>query len=79
MYEEELDGIETDIISNLDNLLRTVFIIWKKLLMEESLLERNLPKRSQTLYKPINVHSVTYAIGEGVSSTSMWKILKSVR
>ena len=26
-------------------------------------------------YKPINVHSVTYAIGEGVSSSRMWNIL----
>ena len=34
-----------------------------------------LTKRSQTFYKPMNVHSVTYAIGERVSSTSLWSIL----
>ena len=36
-----------------------------------SLLEI-LTKRSQTFYKPVNVHSVTYAIGVSVSSISMW-------
>ena len=37
--EEELDGIEIDGISNLENLPRTVFIISKWSLMEKSLLE----------------------------------------
>ena len=37
--EEELDGIEIDGISNLENLPRTVFIIRKWSLMEKSLIE----------------------------------------
>ena len=37
--EEELDGIEIDGISNLENLPRTVLIISKWSLMEKSLLE----------------------------------------
>ena len=37
--EEELDGIEIDGISNLENLPRTVFIIKKWSLMEKSLIE----------------------------------------
>ena len=37
--EEELDGIEIDGISNLENLPRAVFIISKWSLMEKSLLE----------------------------------------
>ena len=34
-------------------------------------LTTKLAKRSPTVYKPINVHSVTFAIGESVSSTIM--------
>ena len=37
--EEELDGIKIDGILNFENLPRTVFIILKLPLMEESLLE----------------------------------------
>ena len=39
------------------------------------LTRKLLTKRSKTFYKPINVHSVTHAIGASVSSTSMWNIL----
>ena len=35
------------------------------------LTEKLLAKRSESFYKPINVHSVIYAIGESVSSASM--------
>ena len=42
--------------------------------MVESLLQI-LAKRSPTVSKPINVHSVTFAIGESVPSTIMWNIL----
>ena len=34
------------------------------------LIRKLLTNRSQKFYKPINVHSVTYAIGESVPSAS---------
>ena len=31
-------------------------------------------RRSQAFYKPVDVHSVRNAIGEGISSTRIWNI-----
>ena len=43
---EELDGIKIDGILNLENLPRTVFIILKLPLMDESLLENYYQKEA---------------------------------
>ena len=48
VVEKELDGIDGDDLGNL----------------VESLLEMLPKRRSQTFYKPVDVHSVTNAIGE---------------
>ena len=58
--KEELDGIEIDNILNSENFMDG-----------GELTRKLLTKRSQKFYKPINVHPVTYAIRESVSSTSM--------
>ena len=42
--------------------------------MVESLLEI-LTKGSQAFYKAIDVHSITNAIGQIVSSTSIWNVM----
>ena len=42
--------------------------------MVESLLEILITRRSQAFYKPVDVHSVRNAIGESISSTSIWNI-----
>ena len=39
------------------------------------LLEKVTKRRGEAFHKPINVHSVTYAISESLSSRIMWKIL----
>ena len=41
----------------------------------ESLVEILTKRRNQLLYKSIDVHSVTNAKGEIVSSISMWNIV----
>ena len=46
--------------------------------MVESLPE-TLPKgRSQAFYEPVDVHSVTNAIGESISSISIWNIVNQL-
>ena len=57
--EKELDGIDGD---DLENLV-------------ENLLEMLPKRRSQKFYKPVDVHSVTNAIGESISSISIWNIV----
>ena len=46
--------------------------------MLESLLETLTKRRSQSFCKPIDVHSVTNAKREIVSSTSMWNIVNQL-
>ena len=70
MDEEELDGIEIDNILTLENLPRTGVHHLKVGVDGGELTRKLLSKRSQTFYKPINLHSVTYTIGESVPSTS---------
>ena len=53
--------------------MRNVGIL-KQSLMMGSLLEILTKRRSQAFYKPIDVHSVRNAIGESISSTSIWNI-----
>ena len=60
MAEEELDGIDIDDITNLEDLLRLVFIDkesgnLKVELMVESLLEILTKRKIQTFYKPIDI------------------------
>ena len=47
--------------------MRNVRIL-KQSLIEESFLEILTKRRSQTFYKPVDVQSVTNAIGESISS-----------
>ena len=35
-------------------------------------------KRSQTFYKSIDVHSMTYGIGDSIPSKSMWNIVNQL-
>ena len=46
--------------------------------MVESLLEILTKRRSQTFYKPVDVDSVTNAIGESISSISMWNVVNQL-
>ena len=75
--QEELDVIDGDGTGSLEDLLRLLLMneecANRKVisLMLESLLEILIKRRSQTFYKPIDVHSVTNAIGEGISSISI--------
>ena len=47
--------------------------------MVESLLEiLTKRRRSQALYKPVDVHSVTNAIGESISSIRSWNIVNQL-
>ena len=46
--------------------------------MVESLLEIITKRRSQAFCKPVDVHSVTNAIGESISSISIWNILNQL-
>ena len=48
-------------------------------LMVESLLEILTKRRSQVFYKPVDVHSVTNAIGEFTSSISNLEYCESIR
>ena len=81
IVEEELDGI--DGIENLENLARLVLIDEEcenlKVVVDGGELTRNVTKRrTQMFCKPIDVHSVTNAIGEIVSSISMWNIVNQL-
>ena len=44
----------------------------------ESLLETLTKRRSQTFYKPIDVHSVRNGVGESISSISIWNIVNEL-
>ena len=60
MAEEELDGIDIDDITNLEDLLRLVFIDkefgnLKVELMVKSLLEILTKRKIRTFYKPIDI------------------------
>ena len=48
-------------------------------LMVESLVEILTKRRSQVFYKPVDVHSVTNAIGEFTSSISNLEYCESIR
>ena len=76
IVKEELDGIDIDDIGNLEDLLRIVFIHeeWGNLKVFVDGGELTGNRRSQEFYKLIDVHSVTNAIGESVSSIRMWNI-----
>ena len=77
IVEEKLDGFDVDDTGNLDDLLRVVFIDEKcgnlKVVIE-SLLEI----KSDLLHAYIDVHSVTNAVGESISSISKWKIVNQL-
>ena len=48
--------------------------ILKQSLAVERLLEILTKRRTQTFYKPVDVHSLRNAIGDSISSTSIWNI-----
>ena len=51
----------------------------KQPLMVESLLEILTKRRNQVLYKSLDVHSMTNAIGKSISSISIWNIVNQFR
>ena len=57
--------------------MRNVGIL-KYLLMVENLLEILPKRRSQTFYKPVDVHYVTNALGESTSSINIWDIVNQL-
>ena len=61
----ELDGIDIDDIME----------ILKYSLMVENLLEILSKRRNQVFYKHVDIHSVTYVLGESILSISMWNIV----
>ena len=61
----ELDGIDIDDIVE----------ILKYSLIVESLLEILSKRRKQVFYKHVDVHSVTYVLGESILSISIWNIV----
>ena len=69
-----------DDIGNLEDLL--VFINEKCLnpnvVVDSGELSRNVNQRSEAFYKPVDVHSVTNAIGESISSVSTWNIVNQL-
>ena len=83
IVKEELDGIDIDDIVNLEDLLRIVFIHeeCENLVfvdggdIKKKILEILTNRRSQAFYKLIDVHSMTYVIGENISSIRMWNIV----
>ena len=44
----------------------------------ESVLEISTKRRGETFYEPIDVNSVTDAIGESMSSISSWNIVNEL-
>ena len=46
--------------------------------MVENLLEILPKRRSQTFYKPVDVHYVTNALGESTSSINIWDIVNQL-
>ena len=46
--------------------------------MVESLLETLTKRKSQTFYRPIDLHSVTKAVGEDISLISKWNIVNQL-
>ena len=68
-------------MANSENLPRLVFIDeeWKNLtVVVDGLLEILSKRKSQSFYKSIDVHYVTNAKGEIVSSKSMWNIVNKL-
>ena len=79
--QKVVKGIGIDDIENLEDLLRVVFIdeeCGNLKVVVESLLETLIKRRSQTSFRPIDLHSVTNAVGEGISSTSKWNIVNQL-
>ena len=71
-------GIDIDDIENLEDLLRVVFIdeeCGNLKVVVESLLETLTKRRSQTFYRPIDLHSVKNAVGKGISTISKCNIV----
>ena len=46
--------------------------------MVDILLEILTKRRSQTFFKPVDVHYVTNAMGESISSISIWNIMNQL-
>ena len=80
IFEEELDGIDRD---DLKDLLGLVPINEErgnpKAVVDGGEFTRNITQgRSQTFYKPVDVHSVTNAIGESFFSINVWNIVNQL-
>ena len=75
--EEELDGIDTDGIGNLEDSLRLVFIDEECgnliVVNDDEKLTRNInqKKNSDVLQYPIDVHTVTNVVREIISSVTI--------
>ena len=70
LVEKELDGIDREGFGNLDDLLRLVLI------HEECWNPKVVAAGRETIYKPVDIHPVTNAMGESISSIS---VCESVR
>ena len=73
--KEDLDGIDIDDIGNLEDLLKCSSMKNEEILKYsstvESFIEILVNRRSQALYKHIDVHSVANVIEESISSIRM--------
>ena len=59
--------------------MRNLGILKWSLIVESLLQILTKRKRSQTFYKPVDAHSITNTIGEGISSIIIWNIVNQVR
>lgn len=84
MVREELEGIDIDGIENLRIYLDWLVAIDQqcvnvKVVVGDGKLTRNISKKKKPdVYTPIDVHSMTNAINESVSSIMMWNIVNRV-
>ena len=73
--------IDIEDVRNFEDLLRVVLIdeeFGNLKVKGESLLETLTKRRNQTFYRPVVLHSVTNAVGEGISSISKWNIVNQL-
>ena len=75
--------VDINEIGNLEDLLRAVFINeecgnLKVVIYGRCLLEILTRRRSETFYEPLDLQSVTNAVGEGIYSTGQWNIVNEL-
>ena len=86
MFEEEPDGVDTDSIGNLEDSPRFMFINdeCENLIVvnDGGEFTRNISqkKKSSVLHRlfHVDIHNVTNAVGESISSVTMWNIVNQL-